>query len=224
MEPMIQIAGVIDLQEAKMLSEAGATHLGFPLRLHDGREDLSETEARQVIAALGPGVSSIVITYRGTAEEIVPFCNGLGVDGVQLHGAIPTTELEAIRRARPGLFLIKSLVVRQDNIAELETLVRELSPLVDAFITDTYDPTTGRSGATGLTHDWKVSRRLVELSPKPVILAGGLNADNVRAAIFEVRSAGVDSHTGVERPDGRKDPALVRRFVAEAKEGFRQLK
>jgi phosphoribosylanthranilate isomerase len=53
-----------------------------------------------------------------------------------------------------------------------------------------------------------------------VILAGGLTADNVRAAIAAVRPAGVDAHTGVEGPDGRKDPALVRRFVAEARRGF----
>jgi phosphoribosylanthranilate isomerase len=86
--------------------------------------------------------------------------------------------------------------------------------VVDAFITDTYDPTTGRSGATGKTHAWGVSRRLVELSPKPVILAGGLTPENVRAAVLAVRPAGVDVHTGVEGPDGRKAPRLVEHFVA----------
>jgi phosphoribosylanthranilate isomerase len=50
--------------------------------------------------------------------------------------------------------------------------------------------------------------------------AGGLNADNVRQAIVEVQPAGVDVHTGVERADGRKDPELVGRFVAEASKAF----
>jgi hypothetical protein len=52
------------------------------------------------------------------------------------------------------------------------------------------------SGATGKTHDWRVSRRLVEVADKPVILAGGLNPENVKRAILEVRPAGVDSHSG----------------------------
>jgi len=87
---------------------------------------------------------------------------------------------------------------------------------------DTYDAATGRHGATGKTHDWSVSRRLVELSPKPVVLAGGLNPGNVRAAIAAVQPAGVDVHTGIERPDGRKRRDLTEHFVAEARAGFAQ--
>ena len=100
-------------------------------------------------------------------------------------------------------------------------LAVELAPLVDGFITDTYSPETGASGATGRTHDWAVSRRLVQLSPKPVILAGGLTPANVRQAIAAVRPAGVDVHTGVEDASGRKDRDKVLAFVAEAKAGFR---
>jgi phosphoribosylanthranilate isomerase len=100
-------------------------------------------------------------------------------------------------------------------------MVRELAELVDAFITDTFDPATGASGATGKTHDWQISRRLVEISPQPVILAGGLTPDNVREAILAVQPAGVDCHTGVEDASGRKDADKVRRFVAEARAGFR---
>jgi phosphoribosylanthranilate isomerase len=59
---------------------------------------------------------------------------------------------------------------------------------------------------------------------KPVILAGGLTPENVRCAILQVRPAGVDAHTGVERADGMKDPALVRAFVEEARRAFALLK
>ena len=61
----------------------------------------------------------------------------------------------------------------------------------------------------------------MEFSLKPVILAGGLTPENVRAAIIKVRPAGVDAHTGLEGPDGRKDPALVAKFVSEARKAFR---
>jgi len=114
--------------------------------------------------------------------------------------------------------------VRADNAAALQEAVDRFAPLVDAFITDTFDPATGASGATGKTHDWTVSRRLVERSPKPVILAGGLTAGNVRDAIRTVRPAGVDVHTGVEGSDGRKRRDLVHTFVAEARAGFASLR
>ncbi len=69
---------------------------------------------------------------------------------------------------------------------------------MDAYITDTYDPVTKASGATGKTHNWEISKNLVELSAKPVILAGGLNPENVYDAILKVKPAGVDVHTGIE--------------------------
>ena len=106
---------------------------------------------------------------------------------------------------------------------ELEAEVTAFAPHVDGFITDTFDPATGASGATGKTHDRAVSRRLVELSPRPVILAGGLTPENVGRAIRTVRPAGVDVHTGVEDRNGRKDPRRVRAFVAEAEEAFAAL-
>jgi phosphoribosylanthranilate isomerase len=94
---------------------------------------------------------------------------------------------------------------------------------VDAFITDTFDPETGASGATGKTHDWEVSRKLVKMSARPVILAGGLNPANVRQAIYAVNPAGVDAHGGVEHPDGKKDRELVDTFVREATDAFASL-
>jgi phosphoribosylanthranilate isomerase len=220
LNPIIQIAGVIDLAEAELLVREGANWLGFPLRVPDGREDLSETDAKEIIKILGARANTVLITYLNNSAEIIDFCDYLGVSGLQLHGPIACSELAAIRTKRPNLFLIKSLVVGADNTPELKTLVQELGSCVDAFLTDTYDPATGRSGATGKTHDWSVSRQLVRVSPKPVILAGGLDPGNVRDAILEVRPAGVDSHSRVEGRDGRKDLNLVSQFVAEANRAF----
>ena len=139
---------------------------------------------------------------------------------MQLHGDIDQDELTHLKTLDPNLTVIKSLVVGMRDDQALEAMLRELSPFVDAFITDTFDPKTGASGATGKTHDWRVSRRLVELSPRPIILAGGLTAENVRRAILEVRPAGVDSHTGVEDAIGRKSREKVKKFLSEAHEAF----
>jgi len=217
---MIQVAGVIDRAEARLLIDSGVRYLGFPLRLPVNAEDLSEEAAAELIAAFPPGVKGVLITYLDRAGEVLAFCRKLGVDMVQLHGPIAAEELAKIRSAWPALVVIKSLIVRGGNLAELKELIAESAPYVDAYITDSFDPQTGAEGATGKTHDWAIDRALVEQSPKPVILAGGLDADNVREAILTVRPFGVDVHTGIEGADGRKDEALVQRFVAEARNGF----
>jgi phosphoribosylanthranilate isomerase len=195
-------------------------YLGFPLRLPVNQEDLSEEATAELIAEFPPGVKGVLITYLDRAEGVIAFCRKLGVDMVQLHGPIAPEELAKIRTAWPALVVIKSLIVRGDNLDELKELIAESAPYVDAYITDSFDTQTGAEGATGKTHDWAIDRVLVEQSPKPVILAGGLDADNVREAILTVRPFGVDVHTGIEGADGRKDAALTRRFVAEAKAGF----
>lgn len=220
MKEIIQVAGIIDLAEAKMLMDLGVEYLGFPLRLPVNKEDLTEEEAIEVIKSVKPPHKSVLITYLNKAEEIIQFCKKLNVKIVQLHGSISKEELKKTKELYPDLLVIKSLVVHENNLSELEKTLEELSPWLDAFITDTFDPTTGASGATGKTHDWKISRRLIELSPKPVILAGGLNADNVKQAIIETHPAGVDVHTGIENSDGRKSYELTKKFIQQAKEGF----
>jgi phosphoribosylanthranilate isomerase len=221
---LIQIAGVIDGAEAEMLQQCGVRYLGFPLRLPVHREDLTEAEAAAIIKSLAPPVFGVLITYLDEASEIAAFCHGLGAPIVQLHGDIDRDELKRLKTFDPNLTVIKSLVIGIRDDKALETMVSELTPFVDAFITDTFDPKTGASGATGKTHDWRVSRRLVELSDRPVILAGGLTPENVKRAILEVRPAGVDSHTGVEDSSGRKSGEKVRKFLSEAYEAWQIVK
>jgi len=217
---MVQVAGVIDWAEARLLIDCGVSYLGFPLRLPVNAEDLSEEEAAEIIAGFPSGVKGVLITYLDRAEEVIAFCRKLDVDVVQLHGPIEAEELAKIKTAWPGLAVIKSLIVRGDNLDDLKLQIDVTSPYVDAYITDSFDPATGAEGATGKTHDWAIDRALVAISPKPVILAGGLNADNVREAILAAHPFGVDVHTGIEGPDGRKVPTLIRRFVDEARKGF----
>lgn len=223
-EGIIQIAGIRGLEEARMVLRAGADWLGFPLRPEHHDEDLPEAEAEAVIASLGIGERAVLITYLDRASEIAGLADRLGCRRVQLHGDITAAETRRLKQSRAGLFLIKALVVRPANLDALLRDAREFGPCVDAFITDTWDPQTGARGATGKTHDWAASRRIVEAAPRPVILAGGLTPGNVSRAILAVRPAGVDAHTGVEAPDGAKDPARVRAFVEEARRAFALLR
>lgn len=217
---MIQVAGISSLAEAEMIIACGATHIGFPLRLDYHKEDVSEFEAANIIRCVAGRCQNVLITYLNQADEIVELSHQLNVEVVQLHAAIDIAELKSLKQKLPNLKIIKSLIVGMGSEKTLLNTVAEYSAYVDYFITDTFDPNTGATGATGKVHDWQISKRIVEHSSKPVILAGGLTADNVREAIMVVKPAGVDSHTGVERADGSKDKALVKKFIDEALVGF----
>ena len=207
----VQIAGVSSVEEALAAADAGVDALGFTVRLPTGVHDgLTEAKARSIVAGLPPFVASVAITYVGAPREAVELCRYLGVTTLQLHGPFPTTEIPVLRVGLPHLKIIRAVhVTGPEAVAQARALARQ----VDALILDTYDPDTGRHGATGKTHDWAISRQIVDEVPVPVILAGGLTPDNVAAAIAAVRPWGVDVHTGIERPDGSRDLDRIRAFV-----------
>jgi phosphoribosylanthranilate isomerase len=220
---LVHVAGIRDAAEADMLIECGVTHLGFPLILDHHAEDLSVEAAAKIVREFGGRATFFLITYLNQSADIVRLCNELGVAMVQLHGGIALEEMKRLRATQPDFRIVKSLVVTGDNTGTLLDEVGRFSPFVDAFITDTFDPLTGARGATGKTHDWAVSRKLVETSRLPVILAGGLNPRNVGEAIRAVRPAGVDVHTGIENPDGQKSRDLTLHFVAEARAALAEI-
>ncbi|MEJ5222404.1 MAG: phosphoribosylanthranilate isomerase [Tepidiforma sp.] len=212
--PRVQIAGISTLDDALACERAGADAIAFTIGLPSGPHNgLDEAGAAAIIRALPPFITPVLITYRVTAAEVVPMCREMGVSQVQLHAPADPAELQRMRAAIPGLKLILAVNVTGPEALDL---ARDRAARADALILDTYDPATGRHGATGKTHDWSLSARIVEAVGVPVILAGGLTPANVAAAIRRVRPWGVDVHTGVERPDGTTDHDLVRAFVAVA--------
>lgn len=175
--------------------------------------DMVRTLARDPATA---HVRCVLITYLREPEEILGLLRRSGMRAAQLHAPVPPERVAALRRADPELVLFKSIVVGRAAESDPLAVARAHAPWVDAFLTDTYDPSTGRSGATGRTHDWSVSRALVAAGLRPVILAGGLTPENVAEAVRAVRPAGVDAHTGLEDARGAKDPEKARRFVRAA--------
>lgn len=213
--PRVQIAGVSSHEEARQIIACGGDALGFTVRLPSGVHDgLTEAKARDIIAALPPFVASVAITYVSEPREAIDLCRYLGVTVLQLHGDFPDRQLDLVRTALPHLKIIRAVsVVGPEAIVEAQRLARRC----DALIVDSFDPATGRRGATGLVHDWSISRRIVDSVSRPVILAGGLTEENVGAAIRTVRPWAVDVHTGVETAEGMRSFTRIRAFVAAVK-------
>lgn len=208
----IQVAGVSSLEEALFLAELGVDALGFAVRLPEGVHDgLTEAKARSIIQALPPFIATVAITYVSEARSALELTRYLGVTAIQLHGDFPAAEMEMLRVAAPHLKIIRAVSVVG---AESLTAARSWERRVDALILDTYDPVTGRRGATGKTHDWGMSAEIVRSVRVPVILAGGLTAENVAQAIRTVRPWAVDTHSGVEDSQGKRDFQRMQAFVA----------
>jgi len=210
----VQIAGVSSLDEAAFIAACGGDAIGLTLRLPSGVHDgLTEPKARAIIAALPPFVSAVVITYVEDARAAIDLCRSLGAGVLQLHGEFVDRQTDLIRAALPHLKIIRAIMVTGEDAIERARMVQRRA---DAIILDTFDPATGHRGATGMVHDWEISRRIVAAVQRPVILAGGLTPENVRHAIELVRPWAVDVHTGVEGADGIRDFDKIRRFIDAA--------
>ena len=145
----------------------------------------------------------------------------LWVRGVGANGCSPPAVLPLSREAGEGsgvraksLWLALRFPPECSSDAILQTL-DALHAHAERFVLDTYHPTL--LGGTGLTQDWSRLREVCARAPRPILLAGGLNPENVADAIRTARPAGVDVSSGVEAALGRKDPAKVRAFIGNAK-------
>lgn len=220
--PRVQVAGVSSIEEALFCATAGVDALGFTLGLPQGLHDgLTEEKARAIIRRLPEVALPVLITYLDTATEAAQLAQYLGVGAVQFHGGIPPGELLHFRELCPSIRTIGCITVSgRSAVAKVDQFH---APLWDAIILDSLDPTTGRRGATGLTHDWSVSEDIVRAASLPIILAGGLTPENVAEAIHRVHPHGVDAHTGLEQPDGSRDFGKIEAFARSALQAFREI-
>ncbi len=202
-----------------MLASHGVDWVGFPLRLDIHKPDVSESNAKCLMhEVLQRAMTPVLITYVQEANELLDLADELGVDHIQLHGPVSVENCRLIKQNRPKWTIIKSLVVGHPLEPDPLVLADSLQPYVDWFITDTYDPATGASGATGKVHDWNLAAALVKSVNKPVMLAGGLSGHNVAAAIGKTNCAGVDAHSKLEDRYGKKQSNKVSAFVRKARQ------
>jgi phosphoribosylanthranilate isomerase len=160
-----------------------------------------------------PGIDTFLLTARTSAEAIAEQHARLRTTTLQLVDHVPPEELQHLRRLCPDARLVQVIHVQGEaSVQEAEAA----APWVDALLLDSGNPSlvVKELGGTGRTHDWATSRRIRDaLHPRPVFLAGGLHADNVRQALTAVQPYGVDLCSKV-RTDGRLDAAKLHAFMA----------
>ncbi|EHB58144.1 Phosphoribosylanthranilate isomerase [Mycolicibacterium rhodesiae JS60] len=210
----VKICGIRRLDDALAAARYGADELGFLVgQKHNSADFLDPADATAIVRALPPSVSSVLVTHLDDPDDIVALAAAIGVTTIQLHGDTSPDQAAIVKERLPQLKTYKAIhVVDGQSIDTARQYTK-----VDALVLDTLDASNDQVGGTGRTHDWAISRQIVEQLPIPVILAGGLTPDNVTTAIREVRPYGVDVNSGTKGPDGYKDHTKLKRFIDNAK-------
>jgi phosphoribosylanthranilate isomerase len=208
----IKICCIQSTIEARFAIDHGADALGLVGTMPSGPGPIADATIAAIAVAVPPPVATFLLTSETAAEAIVAHARRCRTNTLQLVDRVPPSGYGKLRAALPGIKLVQVIhVAGEETVAQ----ARAVAPLVDALLLDSGQPNevVRVLGGTGRTHDWAISRRIVEAVDCPVFLAGGLRADNVGDAIRAVRPFGVDLCTGV-RTDYRLDPAKLEAFVA----------
>lgn len=201
-----KICGITRLEDALAAVEAGADAIGLVFYAKSPRA-VSIEQAAAVLRALPPFVTTVGLFVDMPRDELQHLLQRLPLDLLQFHGDESPADCEGYGRP-----YIKALRVRpgEDVSAAMAPYEGACGILLDTFV-------DGVPGGTGASFDWSL---VPEDAGKPVILAGGLDAGNVAAAIRQVRPYAVDVSGGVEASKGIKDAGKIRAFI-QAVQGVR---
>ncbi len=198
----VKICGVTRLEDALDAARLGADALGFNFWARSKRF-IAPAAAGEIVRQLPPGVATFGVFVDPTREDVLRAIAASGVGAVQLHGDEP-----------PALCASLPLpVVKAIRIGGPNDLAQLASYEVRAFLLDS---ASAEYGGSGVGFDWSLATEAAR--ELPVLLAGGLDPDNVAAAVRTVRPLGVDVASGVESAPGVKDPARMALFIRRAKE------
>jgi len=193
-----------------MAVNAGADAVGLVGKMPSGPGPIADDDIRRIAASVPPPIATFLLTSEQTASGIIDHHHRTKTNTIQIVDELHGREYDSIRRALPHVKLVQVIhVVGERSVDE----AAEIAGYVDAILLDSGNPNLAvkELGGTGRRHDWTLSRRIVETCGKPVFLAGGLNAENVREAIEKVGPFGLDICSGV-RTGGNLDERKLAQF------------
>ena len=211
---IVKVCGLTSPEDARFAATSGATHVGVVHWAGSKRGVISEERVRVIFdAARQAGASPVLVLVDHPDPPGVAHRTGAGV--IQLHGDEQPSDAIALVQ---GLPVWRALRVTSGTPADSAASRARvwLAHGASAIVLDAHVP--GMPGGTGVPVDLGLARAVAD--QHPVVLAGGLRPDNVRAAIHAVLPLGVDVASGTEAAPGVKDPERVRTFVDEARSAF----
>jgi phosphoribosylanthranilate isomerase len=217
---IIQIYGSTTPEDARMLVELGVENIGVAIGVSEHSFDIVPLEQAQLIFQAIPQKHRVALVITSDPDEIEHVARTVQPAILHLAGMPQAMDAEAVREIRrrlPGLPIMRAIPMTGP---EAIGYAAQFQDVAEYLLLDSFSPMMdGGIGATGKLHDWSISRRIVEESRIPVILAGGLSPENVAEAIRVVRPYGVDSLTHTSDPANlkRKDRQRVEAFIQAAR-------
>lgn len=194
-----KICGITRVEDALIAAQAGVDAIGLVFYAKSPRA-VSVEQAQEIIAALPPFISTVGLFVNASRAEVNAVLSQVALDVLQFHGDETPAECEGF--ARPYF-----RALRMQPGVDIADLAEQYSS-AQGILLDAWVP--GVHGGTGERFDWA---RIPSTLAKPLILAGGLNADNITQAIEQVQPWAVDVSGGVEASHGIKDADKVRKFL-----------
>lgn len=196
----VKICGVKEEEHVRAAVEAGATWIGFMFA--QSKRQISFEQARKLAQIIPEHVKKVGVFVNPTAQQVREAVELVDLDYIQYHG---NEEAQFIKQL--GYPSIKAF-----SIKNADDVKRASQYEVDYYLFDA--PGTNYAGGSGHVFDWTLLDQL-SIPKSKVILAGGLNRENVLHAIAQVNPFGVDVSSGVEK-DGIKDSQLIQQFIETA--------
>jgi phosphoribosylanthranilate isomerase len=216
---LTQIYGITTAADAALVNALRPDHVGVVLDEGIATWDsVDPASLREILPELRD-VRVVALSLASERDRIRRTVDLVTPSWLHLARAVDALDPDEVVRLREELAPLPVMLTIPVRDGASIALAERYAACADALLLDSAHPATGVVGATGLVHDWSLSRRIVERVSVPVILAGGLGPDNVLEAIERTRPAGVDSETRTSRDDDRrrKDPERVRLFLERAR-------
>jgi len=207
----VKICCISTMHEARTAIELGASAVGLVGHMPTGPGVIDDETIRSISQNVPPPIATFLLTSETDAHSIIRHHQRVHTNTLQLVDRLQQGAYSDIREALPAIRIVQ--VIHVVNESAVDDAAR-VAPDVDALLLDSGNPARRELGGTGRTHNWEVSRQIVETVPIPVFLAGGLNSENVRHAIDAVQPFGVDVCSGV-RTAGQLDPNKLKNFMTE---------
>lgn len=213
--PKIKICCIGSLQEAQMAIGFGANAIGLVGPMPSGPGPIADELIAEIAASVPPDIDTFLLTSETCVDDIIRHHERTKTTTIQLVDNLTSGTYTDLRAALPFVKLVQVIHVLNENTIDQ---AMEAAESVDYLLLDSGNPhlKIKELGGTGRVHDWSISRRIVELSPKPVFLAGGLRPSNVSAAIDAVKPYGLDLCSGI-RTNNKLDRKKLGDFFKAAR-------
>jgi phosphoribosylanthranilate isomerase len=218
MRTRIKICCIKSIEEAKTAIELGADAIGLVAKMPSGPGPISDELIMKIAISVPPLVGTFLLTSETSVDEIIKHHLRTQTNTIQIVDRLSNGTYTQIRKALPSTKIIQVIhVIDSESVDQ----AIQISEYVDAILLDSGNPNLKikELGGTGRVHNWTLSRQIRDLSKCPVILAGGLNPENVKQAINEVKPFAVDVCSGV-RSNGALDKDKLSAFVKNVYSDF----